>query len=130
MNQYKISSPLQSVSPPHPPLLIRPTAPQRERGAGGALICTCSDALNLRSSAFICGSFFVNVWEIKNPLQKRICMTRIGRIFPDHPIRANPRYPCSIAALFSGEVLDNNKQLVIKRIHLILRTLHSLRWCL
>ncbi len=86
---------------------------------------------NLRSSAFICGSFFADKLETKILIHKGTRMTRIKRIFTDNPICVNPRhprYPCSI--LFSDEVLDNNKQLVIKQIHLILQTLHSLRWCL
>ncbi len=57
--------------------------------------------INLRSSAFICGSYFAKAPEIKSSPRKRIRMTRIGRIFTDFLIRVNPRHPrnpCSIAA--------------------------------
>jgi hypothetical protein len=56
---------------------------------------------NLRSSAFICCSFFANAPETKIPTHKGTRMTRIKWIFPDHPLRVNPRHPrnpCSIVA--------------------------------
>ncbi len=58
-------------------------------------------ATNLRSSAFICGSFFAEAPEIKSSIRKRTRMTQIKRIFTDFPIRVNPRHPrnpCSTSA--------------------------------
>ncbi len=59
------------------------------------------DTINLRSSVFICGSFFAEAPEIKIPIRKRTRMTQIKRIFTDFPIRVNPRHPrnpCSTSA--------------------------------
>ncbi|MDO9097108.1 MAG: hypothetical protein Q7U60_03170 [Candidatus Methanoperedens sp.] len=74
---------------------------------------------NLRSSAFICGSFFAEAPYSKD--SDRI--NRIDRINPStNPV--NPVHPVQSGSSFSAAP-DINKLLFIKRIHLSLR---SLRW--
>jgi hypothetical protein len=62
--------------------------------------------INLRSSAFICGSYFAREPEIKSPIWKRTRMTQIKRIFTDFPFRVNPRHPCNPCSTSASLFVD------------------------
>ncbi len=80
-------------------------------------------ATNLRSSAFICGSYFVEVPDSKGSDG----INRMDRINPSaNPV--NPVHPVQSGSSFS-EAPDINCYEIIKLIDPSLRPLRSLWWC-